>query len=152
LAASTPVLSSYEAGRDGFWLHRYLHSQGLHNLILDSASIEVKRRKRRAKTDRQALRTSADAAVEQVRQLLQLRGIGPTSAWRYVFEFFAWRNFRNRRQGGALAGLTPAPHQSGDAAPERGISKAGNRYVQALAVELAWAWLQHQPTRQLSCW
>ena len=46
------VLSCYEAGRDGFWLHRYLRSKGVENLVVDSSSIEVSRRKRRAKTDR----------------------------------------------------------------------------------------------------
>ena len=46
------VVSCYEAGRDGFWLHRYLLSQGIANLVVDSSSIEVNRRKRRAKTDR----------------------------------------------------------------------------------------------------
>ena len=46
------VLSCYEAGRDGFWLHRYLRTAGIENLVVDSASIEVPRRKRRAKTDR----------------------------------------------------------------------------------------------------
>ena len=46
------VVSCYEAGRDGFWLHRYLTSVGIENLIIDSASIEVNRRAKRAKTDR----------------------------------------------------------------------------------------------------
>lgn len=46
------VLSCYEAGRDGFWLHRYLLTAGIENLVVDSASIEVPRRKRRVKTDR----------------------------------------------------------------------------------------------------
>jgi transposase len=46
------VLSCYEAGRDGFWLHRCLMSQGIENLVVDSASIEVNRRAKRAKTDR----------------------------------------------------------------------------------------------------
>lgn len=45
------VKSCYEAGRDGFWLHRYLTSAGIGNIVVDSASIEVDRRKRRAKTD-----------------------------------------------------------------------------------------------------
>jgi len=52
LPESAPVLSCYEAGRDGFWLHRYLQTQEVANLVVDSASIEVNRRKRRAKTDR----------------------------------------------------------------------------------------------------
>ena len=39
-------------GGTGFWLHRYLMAQGVNNLVVDSASIEVNRRKRRVKTDR----------------------------------------------------------------------------------------------------
>jgi transposase len=46
------VMSCYEAGRDGFWLHRYLVAHRVENLVIDSASIEVNRRQRRAKTDR----------------------------------------------------------------------------------------------------
>jgi len=52
LPESAPVVSCYEAGRDGFWLHRYLSAQGVTNLVVDSASIEVNRRRRRVKTDR----------------------------------------------------------------------------------------------------
>ena len=52
LPATAPVCSCYEAGRDGFWLHRYLASRGLANRIVDSSSIEVNRRRRRTKTDR----------------------------------------------------------------------------------------------------
>src|ERR1700693_5672642 len=52
LPADAPVISCYEAGRDGFWLHRYLQQQGVPNLVVDSSSIEVKRRGRRCKTDR----------------------------------------------------------------------------------------------------
>src|SRR5438046_5730573 len=52
LAEETPVVSCYEAGRDGFWLTRYLATQGIDNLVVDSSSIEVNRRQRRAKTDR----------------------------------------------------------------------------------------------------
>src|SRR5215831_4494420 len=46
------VVSCYEAGRDGFWLHRSLVAHGVQNHVIDSASIEVNRRQRRAKTDR----------------------------------------------------------------------------------------------------
>ncbi len=52
LTPSTLVVSCYEAGRDGFWLHRYLEAHGIENYVIDSASIEVNRRKKRAKTDR----------------------------------------------------------------------------------------------------
>jgi len=52
LSKDAKVLSCYEAGREGFWLHRYLLSLGIENLVVDSSSIEVNRRKRRRKTDR----------------------------------------------------------------------------------------------------
>ena len=52
LAPEASVHSCYEAGRDGFWLHRWLIEQGIDNVVVDSASIEVNRRARRAKTDR----------------------------------------------------------------------------------------------------
>ena len=51
LPASAAVFSCYEAGRDGFWLHRFLHDHGVNNVIVDSSSIEVNRRARRAKSD-----------------------------------------------------------------------------------------------------
>jgi transposase len=269
LVGSTEVNSCYEAGRDGFWLHRFLEANHVNNLVVDSASIEVNRRFRRAKTDRldvgklltmlvryhqgeskvwsvvhvpnvaeedqrqlhrelmalkrerthhinrikgilsgqgvnlevkadfleelewvklwdgspipagirtllqrehkrlelvqeqihqievarrETLRTSHDPAIEQVRRLLQLKGIGINSAWVYVMEFFSWRDFHNRREVGSLAGLTPTPYQSGESARERGISKAGNRPVRAMAIEIAWAWLRNQRKSQLSRW
>jgi len=46
------IISCYEAGRDGFWLHRYLIKNDIENVVIDSSSIEVDRRARRAKTDR----------------------------------------------------------------------------------------------------
>ena len=52
LPEEAPVMSCYEAGRDGFWLHRFLESKGVTNYIVDSASIEVNRRARHTKTDR----------------------------------------------------------------------------------------------------
>ena len=91
----------------------------------------------------EVIRTSQEESVEQVRRLLQLKGIGVNSAWLYVMEFFAWRGFRNRREVGALAGLTPTPYQSGESSKESGISKAGNRPVRGMAIEIAWAWLRY---------
>ena len=52
LARSVHVMSCYEAGYDGFWLHRLLCASGIDNRVLDAASILVDRRSRRAKTDR----------------------------------------------------------------------------------------------------
>ena len=269
MAADSRVLSCYEAGRDGFWLHRYLVAAGIENVVVDAASIEINRRAKRTKTDRldagklvrmlvryasgerkmwsvvhvpsleaedqrqihreiatlkvdhtrhinrihgllagqglrmsiqadflvhldelrlwdgtplpaglrgrleqeyaclqfvneqiaaqeakrrELLRTSTEHYVEQVRQLMRLKGIGEQSAWRYVTEFFAWRAFRNRREVGALAGLAPTPYRSGDEQHELGISKAGNRWVRAMAIEIAWIWLQFQPESELSQW
>jgi transposase len=52
LPPSARVVSCFEAGRDGFWLHRHLESRGIENLVVDPSSLEVKRRPRKAKTDR----------------------------------------------------------------------------------------------------
>jgi transposase len=269
LPAEAEVLTCYEAGRDGFWLHRFLEAAGHRSHVVDSSSIEVDRRARRAKTDaldlgallrllirydagehrvwrivrvpspeaedarhlhrelmtlkrdrvrvtnrmkgllatqglnlpldadfpdavdaavlwdglplleglagrvkrewrrhrfltheirglekrrRRLLRESDDPAVEKVRQLLALRGIGANSAWLYVMEFFGWRRFRNRREVGSLAGLAPTPHQSGSSHREQGIQKAGNRHIRALAIEIAWSWLRYQPRSELTKW
>ena len=68
-------------------------------------------------------------------------------------ELFAWRTFRNRRELGALLGLVPTPDQSGTGRHrELGISKAGNRWVRAVAIEGAWCWLRYQPQSELSQW
>ena len=52
LPAAAAVVSCYEAGREGFWIHRALTQLGIGNCVVDSASIEVNRRARRTKTDR----------------------------------------------------------------------------------------------------
>jgi transposase len=54
LSPDTPVVSCYEAGRDGFWVHRALRALGVANHVVDSASIQQhqNRRKRRPKSDR----------------------------------------------------------------------------------------------------
>jgi transposase len=269
LPADAPVYSCYEAGRDGFWLDRYLRQHGIHNLVVDSSSIEVDRRRRRAKTDgidvaglldllrrhhaggdkkpwrvvhvpsvadedrrqlhrdllelqrertrhrnrirgllttqglttalrdlpgelaalktwdgqavpaglqerllrewqrlqlveqqiatletqrQQAFATATEPSVVMARQLLWLRGIGPNSAWLFAMELFGWRDIQNRRQLGALTGLTPTPYSSGGSQREQGISKAGNRRIRAMAVEIAWLWLRYQPKSELSQW
>ena len=46
------VMSCYEAGYDGFWLHRQLEAHGVRNYVIDPASLQVDRRLRRVKTDR----------------------------------------------------------------------------------------------------
>ena len=101
---------------------------------------------------RALLKTSDDPAVEMVRQLQAVRGIGINSAWLYVMEFFGWREFKNRREVGGLAGLAPTPNQSGEKNREQGIDKAGNRHVRAMAIEIAWGWLRFQPESALAQW
>jgi transposase len=91
-------------------------------------------------------------AVEQVRQFNTLHGIGLTSAWLYVMEFFAWRDLRTAKQVGILAGLTPTPHQSGQASRELGITKAGNGFMRTMAIEIAREWLRFQPDSALARW
>jgi transposase len=269
LPAATPVTTCYEAGRDGFWLQRSLNSCGIACVVVDSASIEVNRRRRRAKSDRldaaklvtmlirwhlgdsrvwstvriptpeaedlrqahrelielkaertahsnrikgllaglglsivvdaelperlerlrqldgsrvpprtserilrefdrwklvdrqvrdldnrrvREVRQPGEPPVEKVRRLMRLRGIGSNGAWILVHEFFGWRAFKSRREVGALAGLVPTPYSSGDSEREPGISKAGNRRVRWLMIELAWLWLRYQPDSALSRW
>jgi transposase len=51
LGRPVEVMSCYEAGYDGFWLQR-VEAHGIHNHVLDPASLQVNRRARRPKTDR----------------------------------------------------------------------------------------------------
>jgi len=258
-----PVLSCYEAGRDGFWLHRYLEHNAITNLVVDAASIEVNRRARRAKSDRldvaklltmliryhggehklwsvvriptpddedrrqphreliavkgrrtehtnrikgllaslgldvevdeqlpdrlgllrqwdgrpvapeltarilrefarwtlvdrqardlenaqrRAFRDDETVDVEKLRLLLDLKAIGPMSATLFVREFFGWREIKNRRELASLAGLAPTPYASGDSQREQGISKAGNRRLRWMAVEIARGGCAGSPT------
>lgn len=95
----------------------------------------------------------ADTPVaEKRRQLEVLKGIGSKSSRPLSAEVFAWRRFDNTKQVGAMAGLTPTPSQSGDTETEQGISKAGNRRVRRIMIELAWLWLRWQPDSALSQW
>lgn len=269
LSDDTPLVSCYEAGRDGFWLQRFLDKEGVRNIVVDAASIEVNRRARRAKSDgldvgklltmlirwhggehalwsvvnvptpddedrrqphrelmalkdertehsnrikgllaslgldvvvddrlierlrglrmwdgapvpvgmhqrlvreferwalvdrqardlenaqRRAIRSDDTPEVEKIRRLLDLKAIGPVSATLFVREFFGWRQIKNRRELASLAGLAPTPYDSGASRREQGISKAGNRRLRWMAVEIAWGWLRWQPKSALSLW
>lgn len=265
------IVSCYEAGFDGHWLHRWLTEQGIVNHMIDPSSIQVNRRARRAKTDRidlehlmrtllaflrgeprvcsmvhvpavededrkrrnrerermlkertahtnrikgllhaqgirdvmplkrgfldqlADLRTGdgrplprrlkeeimreherlclvhkqlaileADSRAEQcaaassspeakIVNLAQLKGIGPVGSQTLVNEVF-YRSFDNRRQVGACFGLVGMPYDSGDSQRDQGISKSGNHRGRAIAVELAWLWLTHQPDSDLTRW
>jgi transposase len=98
------------------------------------------------------LRQASDPGSRCAAELMRLRGIGIDSSWLLSMEFFSWRRFRNGRQIGGLSGLASTPYQSGGDARDLGISKAGNRAVRRMAIELAWSWLRYQPESELSRW
>ena len=92
------------------------------------------------------------AVADKRRKLEQLKSIGPKTSRILSAEVFSWRVFRNGKQVGGMSGLTPTPSQSGDMQREQGISKAGNRRVRRVMIELAWLWLKWQPNSHLSEW
>jgi len=95
---------------------------------------------------------SDTAVADKRRQLERLKCIGPKTSRILSAEVFSWRVFSNGKQVGGMAGLTPTPSQSGDVSREQGISKAGNRRVRRVMIELAWFWLRWQPESHLSQW
>jgi len=103
---------------------------------------------------RQKARASSEDSpvIRTVNRLCGLKGVGWQSSWALSTEFFSWRAFKNGKQVGACAGLTPTPYASGDSTREQGISKAGNKRVRKLMVELSWLWLRYQPASHLSQW
>lgn len=96
-------------------------------------------------------RSPAPAAVKAGR-LAQLGAIAQESSFVFATELFGWRTFANRRELAASVGLVPTPYQSGDSDREQGISKAGNRRMRAMLVEIAWLWLRYQPQSALALW
>lgn len=266
LAKTAVVVSCYEAGRDGFWIHRALTARGVRNRVVDSASIEVNRKARRAKTDRLDARklvqmlvrvclgetdawrevrvpAEADEAARHVsrerlqltrdatrltnqmrgwlatwgcclparrvdgwwttlqdwagralpaavqarvaraearlaviarqiaevealqrvqvqtasagsalQRLVHLKGVATTSASVLIDEGLIWRAFRNRRQLGGLLGFAPVPYRSGQKARDQGIDRAGNTRLRHIGLQLAWNWVQWQPSSALTQW
>lgn len=92
-----------------------------------------------------------DAMAGKIKQLIELKSLGPVSGQTLVCEAF-FRDFKNRRQVGSYFGLTGTPFDSGGRRREQGISKAGNRRARTTAIELAWLWRRHQPGSALSRW
>jgi transposase len=83
--------------------------------------------------------------------LMELNGIGAEIATVLCSEGF-YRNFANRKQVAAYAGLAPTPWQSGSVAHEQGVSKAGNPRLRTTMIQLSWLWLRHQPQSALTQW
>jgi transposase len=269
LPTDAKVRSCYEAGRDGFWIHRFLEREGIENIVVDPGSIEVPKGRKRRKTDRldaeqlltrllrywngerkvwgvarvpteaqederrlhrergrlkkertahrnrirsllilhgitrmpgedhegflkgvrtwegkplpKALRAELgreccrlEQAAHQLKEVEKIRdarirkpvtasdrkakklerlcGVGNNSAWITAKEFFGSRDFRNRKEVGQLAGLTGTPYCSGQMRRDQGISKAGNKRVRYVMIELAWGWLRFQSQSELSKW
>lgn len=107
----------------------------------------------RLQRERYAQADPASAASDRTaQQLCRLKGIAERSAGILSTEMFGWRTFHNRREVGGMVGLTPTPYDSGASQREQGISKAGNKRVRRVAVELAWHWLRYQPDSALTQW
>src|SRR5205085_1883438 len=192
LGAPIRVACCFEAGRDGFWLHRLLTAEGIAAYVLEPTSILVSRRARRAKTDRLdalgllrvlAAYLGGDRQVcgvvrvptpeeedakrphrereelvrgrvrleNRIAALCRLRGVGANFAAVLTREVF-YRAFANRRQLASYVGLTPVPHQSGEADRDRRISRAGNARARTTLIQLAWLWLRYQPGSALAGW
>jgi transposase len=83
--------------------------------------------------------------------LMAFKGIGPEFA-AVLWSEGLFRDFANRKQVAAYAGLAPTPWRSGSIAREQGVSKAGNPRLRATMVELAWLWVRHQRDSALARW
>jgi transposase len=94
---------------------------------------------------------SQEAAPDAVTMLLALKGMGANFAAVLWSEAF-YRQFANRRQVAAYAGLAATPWQSGGIRHEQGVSKAGNPRVRTTMIQLAWLWIRHQPQSALTRW
>jgi transposase len=129
------------AGLQQRLLQEFAVWEALHRQVSDAANEQERR-----------LREGQEPYLGQVRRLMGLKAVGVRTAWVLVLELFAWRGIRNGKELGALVGLTPMPYNSGQSEREQGISKAGNKHVRALIVELAWLWLRWQPGSALSRW
>jgi transposase len=97
------------------------------------------------------LEPANDAAPVAVQALTGLQGIGPEFT-ALLWSECLFRSFSNRRQVAAYAGLAPTPWQSGSVQHEQGVSKSGNPRLRSTMIQLAWLWLRHQPTSELSLW
>jgi transposase len=99
----------------------------------------------------QPVSQSAARVPEPAALLLTLKGIGPEFAAVLWLEAL-FRNFGNRRQIAAYAGLAPAPWQSGGRDRDQSIGKAGNPRLRKTMIQVAWLWIRHQPGSTLSRW
>jgi transposase len=97
------------------------------------------------------LEPASGEAPAPATMLAGLKGVGPEFA-AVLWSEGLFRSFGNRRQVAAYAGLAPTPWQSGSVRHEQGVSKSGNPRLRTVMIQLAWLWLRHQPTSELSLW
>ncbi len=95
--------------------------------------------------------TPCEATERKRRELLRLKGIGPTFSAVLSREVY-YRHFANRRQVANYIGLAPSPYDSGDSRRSQGISKAGNSLARHTMIQAAWLWIRHQPNSALTQW
>src|SRR6266571_4431230 len=98
-----------------------------------------------------ATKPASEEATDVVTMLLALKGPGANFAAMLWSEAF-YRQFANRRQVAAYAGLAATPWQSGGIRHEQGVSKAGNPRLRTTMIQLAWLWIRHQPQSALTRW
>ena len=98
-----------------------------------------------------ARKPASEAAPDPVTMLLALKGLGANFVAVLWSEAF-YRQFANRRQVAAYAGLAATPWQSGGIRHEQGVSKAGNPRLRTTMIQLAWLWIRHQPQSALTRW
>src|SRR6476661_5505914 len=101
--------------------------------------------------ERDTLLTQQTKSSAPPPMLLGVHGVGPEFASVLWSEGLS-RQFDNRRQVAAYAGLAPTPWQSGSVNREQGISQSGNRRLRTTMIQLAWLWLRHQPRSALTLW
>lgn len=94
---------------------------------------------------------AGEGAPTPVTMLLALKGMGANFAAVLWSEAF-YRQFANRRQVAAYAGLAATPWQSGGIRHEQGVSKAGNPRLRTTMIQVAWLWIGHQPQSALTRW
>ena len=95
---------------------------------------------------------AADGARSPAGYLIRLKGVGTTSVSTLLNEGLVWRQFRNRRQVGGMLGFAPTHYASGEVQRDQGISHAGNRHLQSVAIQMAWSWVRWQRASALTRW
>jgi len=139
-------LRRWDGSALGTWLQRDLVLEGERLAVVAEQLAALK-----AERDR-LVREGREAAAVKARELARLGAIASESSFVFATELFGWRTFSNRRQLAGSVGLTGTPYSSGESAREQGISKAGNKRMRTMLVEIAWCWLRYQPTSALARW